>query len=122
MGMGIQLNMVSAGEHVPEAERYIQTVKEWVQSIYNTVPFQQMPALLIIEMFKSSIQWLNNFPPTGGISLTLSPQAIITGRNFDYNKHCHIKLGAYAQVHEEHDNSISTQMTRAIALHPTRNA
>lgn len=77
--------------------------------------------LLIIKMVKSSIQWLNNFPPTGGILPTMSPQTIITGRNFDYNKHCRIKFGAYAHIHEEHDNPMSTQMTGAIALHPTGN-
>jgi hypothetical protein len=67
-GMGIHLNTVSAGEHVPEVERYIRTVKEWVRSIYNTHPFQRMPTLLIVEMVISCVQWLNNFPTRGGVS------------------------------------------------------
>ena len=115
-------NTVSAGEHVPEAERYIRTVKERVQSTYNTLPFQRMPALVIMEMVKTSIQWLNNFPPKGGVSPTMSPRAIITGKSFDYNKHCHIEFGAHAQTHEEHDNSMATRTTGAIALRPTGNA
>lgn len=79
-GMGIQLNTVSAGKHVPEAECYIQMVKERVRSIYNTLPFRRMPALVVIELVKTSIKWLNNFPPKGGVS---SPRAIITGKSFD---------------------------------------
>jgi hypothetical protein len=72
-GMGIQLNTVSAGKHVPEAERYIKMVKERVQSIYNPFTFRRMHALVIIEMVKTSIQWLNNFPLKGGVSPTMSP-------------------------------------------------
>jgi len=60
-GMGILLNTVSAGEHVPEVEHYIRTVKERVHCTYNTLPFKRMPTLLVIEMLLSSILWLNSF-------------------------------------------------------------
>ncbi len=62
-----------------------------------------------------------HLPPTYGISETLSPRAIIIGSKIDYNKHCSIEYGAYVQTHEEHDNSMATGNTGAIALIPTGN-
>ena len=64
--LGIYLNVVSANEHVPEIEHFIRTVKECARAIYNVLPFQCIPALMIIEMVSSCLLWLNNFPPGGG--------------------------------------------------------
>lgn len=40
----------------------------------------------------------------------------------DYDKHCKLEFGSYAQVHEEHNNSMITRTTGALALRPTGNA
>ena len=63
----------------------------------------------------------NSFPAEDGISPTLSPRAIVIGTLIDYNKHCKLEFGTYVQVHEEHDNSMATRTTGAIALRPTGN-
>ena len=47
-GIGITLNIVSRDEHVPEAERYIRTVKERTRCIYNTLPFPKIPSRMVI--------------------------------------------------------------------------
>jgi hypothetical protein len=73
LDLGMDLNVVSAGEHVPEVERYIWTVKERTRCVYNTVPFKCMPSSMIVEMVHSGVFWLNMFPPEDGISETLSP-------------------------------------------------
>lgn len=39
----------------------------------------------------------------------------------NFNKHCKLEFGSYVQAYEEHDNSIATQTTGAIALRPTGN-
>ena len=39
----------------------------------------------------------------------------------DYFKHCVLEYGAYAQVHEEHDNSMAARTGGAIAMRPTGN-
>jgi len=119
---GIHLNLAAEGEHVPEGERYIRTIKERTRAIWNTVPFTRFPSRMVIEMVTSSVFWLNMFPVNDGISMTMSPRTIITGLRADYNKHCRIKFGAYVQTHEEHDNSMITRTTGAIALRPTGNA
>ena len=52
----------------------------------------------------------------------MSPCSIMVGLEVNYNKHCWLEFGSYAQVHEEHDNSMATRTTRALALCPTGNA
>ena len=73
---------------------------------------------MMIELVNYAVSWLNNFPPKGGVSSTLSPRTIFTGVQLDFNKHCKIEFGAYAQVHEENEptNSIKPRTTGAIAL------
>jgi hypothetical protein len=76
---------------------------------------------MIIEMVSYSTFWLNSFPAHDGISDTLSPWAILVGSHLDYAKHCQLEFGAYVLTHKEHNNSMATRTTGAIALHPTGN-
>ena len=119
--MGIQLNVATNNEHVPEVERYICTIKERVRCIYNTLPFQEMAPRLIIEMVKASNFWLNGFPKCNGISNVLSPRQIVTGSAIEYNRHCTLAFGTYVQTHEAHDNTMIPRTTGALALRPTGN-
>jgi Reverse transcriptase (RNA-dependent DNA polymerase) len=121
MGIGIQLNTTTNDEHVPKIERYIRTVKERTRSIYNTLPYKQIPTRMLIEMVQARVFWLNNFPPSQGTNQNMSPRYIMTGFNIDYKRHCCLEFGTYAQVHEDHDNTMATLTTGAIALRPTGN-
>jgi hypothetical protein len=118
---GVELNTSSNDEHVPEIERHNRTLKERMRCVYNMLPFQRMPMRIVIEMAYFATFWLNSFPPSDGISDTMSPRAIIVGNHIDYNKHCKLEFGAYVQTHEEHDNSMAARTTGAIALRPTGN-
>jgi hypothetical protein len=51
----------------------------------------------------------------------MSPRLILTGNNIDYHKHCRLEFGTYVQVREEHDNSMMSRTSGAIALRPTGN-
>jgi hypothetical protein len=77
---------------------------------------------MIVEMVLSATFWLNMFPHNDGISDVISPRGIIVGMTIDYAKHCRLEFGSYAQVHEDHDNSMDSRTTGAIALRPTGNA
>jgi hypothetical protein len=44
---GVYLNTASRGEHAVDIERYISTLKERTRAMYNTLPFQRMPDLLL---------------------------------------------------------------------------
>jgi Zinc knuckle len=117
----LTLNTTANDEHVPEIERHIRTIKERARSIYNTLPFKQLPPRLVIELVYYCTFWLNSFPNYNGVSTTLSPRTIVTGLTIDYNNHCQLEFGAYVQTHEAHDNSMATRTTGAIALRPTGN-
>ena len=114
--MNITLNMFSNAEHVPIVERRIFTVKERVRSIYNILTFGKIPAMMVVQMEYSCNFWLNVFLPTDGVSEKLSPRELITGQVIDFNKHCCLEYGAYAQVHEEYGNSMTARTTGTISL------
>ena len=108
---GIHLNGVGRDEHVGEAERFICTIKERVRATYSTLPFKKVPMRVVIEMVYDAVFWWNAFPKSNGVSETLSPRTIVTGRNIDYNRHCKFTFGEYVQAHEQHDNQVSVMRT-----------
>ena len=118
---GTATNICGADEHVPEIERHIRTIKERCRCIFNTLPFVALPPRLVAEMVAASVFWLNCFPPSQGGSATLSPRQLVLGEHIDYQKHCTLEFGTYVQTHDEHDNSMKSRSTGAIALRPTGN-
>ena len=120
--MGVMLNDMSRDEHVGDVERFIRTIKERMRAIYNTLPFQKVPARLIVEMRKASVFWLNSVPQKNGFASKLSPRTIMTGQKLDFKRHCRFQFGQYVQTHEEHNNSMSPRTVGALALRPTGNA
>ena len=120
--MGVTLNDTSHDEHVGDVERFIRTIKERMRAIYNTLPFQKVPARLIVEMGKASVFWLNSIPQKNGLASELSPRTIVTGQKLDFKRHCRFQFGQYVQTHEEHNNSMSPRTVGALGLRPTGNA
>lgn len=118
---GMALNVVACGEHVPEVERHIRTIKERCRAIYTSVPYRKIPNAMIVEMLCCANFWLHAFPTEDGISAHISPRELVSGVCIDANKHCLIPFGQYAQVHQEQDNSMLTRTVGAIALRPTGN-
>ena len=119
--LGAMPNIVARGEHVPEIERHIRTLKERVRAVYTTLPFKSIPKRMLIELIYNCTFWLNCFPNTEGISATMSPRCIITGYQVNFEKHCKLEYGEYVQTHEEHDNSLAPRTVGAIAMRPTGN-
>jgi hypothetical protein len=78
--------------------------------------------MLVVQMVNPCNFWLNSFPPKDDISRNINPRGLITGVKIDYNKHIQEAFGEYVQVHEEHDNTMHTLTTEAIATKPTGNA
>jgi hypothetical protein len=120
---GINLNTTAASEHVPDVERKIRVLKERARALRSTLPFKIIPGRIIIEMLANVVPWINAFLQSSGVSKTFSPRTIMTGTALDFNKHCQIPFGAYAEVHE--DNNITNTMTErthpAICLGPIEN-
>jgi hypothetical protein len=66
LAIGIQPNVVSNDEHVPEVECHIRMIKEQTRCVYNTVPYKWMPSRMVVEMVDASIFWLNMFAVSDG--------------------------------------------------------
>jgi hypothetical protein len=104
------------------AERRICTLKERCWCICNILPFKKVPGMLVVQMVSTCNLWLNIFPPKDGISRNINPRELITGVKIDYYKHIQAEFGEYLQVHKEHDNTMNTRTTGAIAMKPTGDA
>jgi hypothetical protein len=78
---------------------------------------------MIVELVKFVVLWLNDFPPSSGVSKTYSPRTIMTGTTLDYSKHCKLPFGAYEETHEENNptNNMKERIRAAIWLGPTAN-
>ena len=116
------LNCCAAGEHVPEIERYIRTLKDHTQSAYNVLPFKNLPRVLLVHLLKNCTLWLNAFPAADGVSSMHSPHFLLTGRELSFDKHAVLEFGSYVQTHEEHSNGMEPHTMGAICLGPTGNA
>ena len=57
--LNITLNTVARGEHVPEVERQIRTIKERVRCVYATLPFTKIPSRMLVELIYFCVFWLN---------------------------------------------------------------
>ena len=88
------------------------------------MPFKRLPKLMIVELVRRALMILNQFLALDGVSDTLSPLTVMTGRPCpDYNT-LKIEFGSYAQVFEDNNpsNTTKARTTGAIALNPTGNA
>jgi hypothetical protein len=65
---------------------------------------------------------LNIYPPKDGVSRKINLRELLPGIKINDNKHIRAEFGEYVQVHEEHDNSMHTRTTGAIATNLTGNA
>ena len=75
-----RLNVTAANDHVGKVERSIRTIKERTRTTIHGLPFKRLPKLLIQELIYHAAKGLNQFPTKNGISDTLSPLTILTGR------------------------------------------
>jgi hypothetical protein len=121
----INLNVVAADSHVGEVERSIRTIKERNRSTVHGLPFKGLPKLMVKEVERFSVNCLNQLPAQDGVSDTLSPNTIMTGKaNPDYNS-MRVEFGSYVQIYEPTTfatNTLRSRTTGAIALTATGNA
>ena len=77
---------------------------------------------MVIDLVHLCAFWLNVFPPgLKTIHPTMSPRAILTGLEVDFNNHCKLKFVEYVYTHEEHDSTMASCTCAASALRSTGN-
>lgn len=105
---------------MPEIERYIRTVKEAKRTLQYDLPYKKQPKMMTEGCVYTSIKNLNALPVLNGVSDTLSPSTLITGKQpLDFNHLLKLKYGDYAQVFKETTNDMSERTVSAITLYST---
>ena len=121
--MKITMNVCSEAEHIGDIERLDRTVKERTRGVVTHLPYKKLPVRMVIELVHLYAFFLNVFPPgLKTIHPTMSPRAILTGLEVDFNNHCKLEFGKYVHTHKEHDNTMASRTCAAIALCPTGNS
>jgi hypothetical protein len=117
------LNVADADDHVAEVERSIRTIKERTRCLVQGLPFKRIPRIMMRAAIDNANKVLNLFPAKNGVSDTMSPLTIMTGRPTHNYNDMKIEFGAYAQVFESNEptNTVKARTTGAIALTPTGN-
>ena len=114
----ISFNFCTQNEHIPEIEWYICMVKDHTQSGYNLIPFECIPCIMLIHLVGNAVFWLNAILPSDGVSESLSPCYLLTGKHLDYQKHVWLEFSAYVQTHGEHTNAMMPWTIGTICLGP----
>ncbi len=73
----LECNTTAAKEHVCEAERGIQMVKERTRGVIATLPFEHIPRKMKIEFVYFVVLWLNAFPVQNRVSAVYLPQELL---------------------------------------------
>ena len=119
-----RLNLAAAGEHVPEGERRIRTLKERTRACIHGLPYRRHPVQLIVANVRFHNTWLNRFPTKDSASITLSPRTIVWGDSPNFDINCRLEFGCYCEVYEPRTstNSTAARTVGAIALYPSGNS
>ena len=88
------LNLPADGEHVAEIEQRIHVINEHCHGIVSTLPYPQLPQMMLVHLLHFVVMWLNNFPSATGVSSHWSPGEIILCHHLDYKHHCRPPIGA----------------------------
>ena len=116
----IEFIVAAAGAHDPTIERKIQTVKNIIRSVINSLPFMLAKCLLVWLVLYSV--FICNLSLTKGGYMNISPREALTGRKVDYKSVLRAPFGAYAQVTVRNvNNSMAPRTVGAIALLPVGN-
>ena len=118
----VLLQMAPAGDHVPSVERSIQTIKNHIRTIIHSLPFKYYPTLLLEGCVYNAVRLLNILPSKNGISTSLSPTTLVTGKPPPkYNDLVKPNFGDYEQVYVGTKTNMESQTVGGIAIGPSGN-
>ncbi len=115
------LNLAAASEHVGLVEQNICFLKEKTHLIHHSLPFEHIPALMLVHMVMYTMQFMNSFPCKGGLK-HYPPSTIMTGAQLHMSQ-LQLKFGSCYQVVEDVTpcNSLAACTHGAISIGPSRN-
>jgi hypothetical protein len=115
------LNLAAASEHVGLVEQNIRFLKEKTFSICHSLPFEHIPALMLVSMVLYTMQFMNSFPHKGGLK-HYPPSTIMTNAQLHMSQ-LQLYFGSYCQVAEDVTpcNNLAARMLGAIYMGPSGN-
>lgn len=121
---GLHQQICSAGEHAPEVERSIRTLKECCGSTAHSLPFKHYPSQLVMVIVRLTTHGSTGALRKGSDPTTLSPRTIVWGDHPDYNANCRLEPGTYCEMLEliQITNTQAASTVGAIALGPADNS
>jgi hypothetical protein len=93
------LNLATSSKHVGLVEQNICFLNEKTCLIRHSLPFECIPALMLVRMVFYTMQFMNNFPRKGGLK-HYPPSAIKTGAQLHMSQ-LQLKFGSYCQIAED---------------------
>ena len=100
-----KLNVCAAGEHASKIERMIRTIKERTRAFCHSIPYTEIPRIMLKALISSSIQWMNVFPTKCGIQGKCSPAFLLEGKPNPDAKRKQIAFGTYALAYDMTTNT-----------------
>ena len=91
-----ELDLAAKEEHVGDVKHNTRYLKEKFRQLRHTLPFLQIPGVIIVRMVQVCTMTLNMFPRKGG-SKHYSPNMIVTNRGVSMDQ-LRIRFGSYVQV------------------------
>ena len=73
-----RMHICTRGEHVPIIERSVRTLKEKARTICQSLPYSNLPKIMVQALMDQVQKWLNVFPPLDNLD-SLSPAALVNG-------------------------------------------
>jgi hypothetical protein len=113
--------LAAASQHVGLVECNIRFLKEKTWLIRHSLPFERIPALMLVRMVQHSVQFMNSFPRNRGLK-HYPPSAIMTGALLHMSQ-LQLKFGSYCQVAEDVTprSSLAARTRGAISMEPSGN-
>ena len=110
-----RLDWATASQHCGLIEWNIRFLKEKVRSLRHSLPYEWVPAVMIVRMVLHVVNFINGFPRKGGVKLYSGE---IMTRWHLHADDLRLNFGTYCQVaeHVEPCNSLAPQTRAAISL------
>ena len=96
-----------------------RTLKERARSVCHSLPFRKIPLVMCIGLTSGVTKWMNAFPAKSNMIQSMSPSAIVEGKNKPDFSYPRITFGTHTMAFLETNNTIKTRSVPAIALNPS---
>ena len=74
----VALNTTVAREHIGEVKQKTRVIKESARGTFKTLPYKNLPKVMVIELLHFCVVWMNLFLVKSRISKKWSPWELVS--------------------------------------------